>query len=148
MRVHIECTEIYMAIGSVDTSKVDSQPDSGANIHGFFMENSRWDPDATGTKDKLEISGQVPVDEIASAKGSVVDSKPKELYPIMPMLHLTGRTVADCVPEVGITEGRYICPFYTTTIRGPTYVFAGPLRSNVSAEKWILAGSALVMQSD
>jgi len=143
MRVHIECTEVY------ETKEVESQPeDGGAHVHGFFMENSRWDPYAAGTTDSLEVAGLVDADPVCSVKGSVVDSRPKELYPLMPMLHLTGRTVDNCVPEDKVTHGRYVCPFYTTTIRGPTYVFAGPLRSNCDAKKWILAGSALVMQPD
>lgn len=44
--------------------------------------------------------------------------------------------------------GRYICPFYSTTVRGPTFVFAGPLRTAVDPNKWILSGAALVMQPD
>ncbi|MEC8564930.1 MAG: hypothetical protein VXY90_13765, partial [Pseudomonadota bacterium] len=83
-----------------------------------------------------ELDGVVECHPTACEKGSVADSKPKELYPYMPVLHLLGRTVADAVPETMVTTGRYICPFYTTTVRGPTYVFAGPLRTNVDAKKW------------
>ena len=142
MRVHIEVSDV------MDTATVEGQPESGANIHGFYMENSRWDCEAPGTKDQLEIDGVVPVDEVASAAGSVVDSRPKELYPYMPMLLLTGRTVENSVPADSLTNGRFVCPFYTTTIRGPTFVFAGPLRTNVDPKKWIIQGSALVMQPD
>ena len=80
--------------------------------------------------------------------GSIVESKPKELYPYMPVLHLTGRTLDNAIPQDRTTPGRYICPFYMSTIRGPTFVFAGPLRTNVHANKWILAACALVMQPD
>jgi dynein heavy chain len=142
MRVHIEVSDVY------DTSTVEGQPDSGANIHGFFMENSRWDCEAPGSKDSLELAGVVPTNEVACGAGSVVDSRPKELYPAMPMLHLTGRTVDTCIPEDRVTEGRFSCAFYTTTIRGPTFVFSGPLRTNVDAKKWIICGSSLVMQPD
>jgi dynein heavy chain len=143
MRVHIECTDVY------DTATVESQPESGgANIHGFFMENSRWDPEAPGTQDALEKDGIVPVNPISSTRGSLVDSKPKELYPVMPMLHLTGRTVDTSVPDSSVIDGRFVCPFYTTTIRGPTFVFAGGLRTNCDPKKWIIQGAALVMQPD
>jgi len=143
MRVHIEVSTV------MDMSTVESQPEeTGANIHGFFMENSRWDCEAPGCKDDLEIKGTVPVDEVASALGSVVDSRPKELYPVMPMLVLTGRTVATAVPEDIRVDGRFVCPFYTTTVRGPTYVFAGPLRTNVDPKKWVIQGTCLVMQPD
>jgi dynein heavy chain len=142
MRVHIEVSRV------MDTSEVEVQPDDGAHIHGFFMENSRWDMDAPGCKDSLELEGTVAVDEINSAHGSVVDSRPKELYPVMPMLILTGRTVENAVPEDRVTAGRFVCPFYTTTVRGPTFVFAGGLRCNIDPKKWIIAGSCLVMQPD
>jgi len=142
MRVHCECTDVY------DISTVESQPEIGAHIHGFFMENARWDAEAPGTTDMLENDGVVPVDAVSSAKGSCVDSRPKELYPVMPMIMLTGRTVDKAVPQEMNTFGRYICPFYTTTIRGPTFVFSGPLRTNVDPKKWILAGACLVMQPD
>ena len=142
MRVHTEVTDVY------DISTVEKQPDVGAHIHGFFMENARWDETAPGTTDWLENEGTVPVDTVASAAGSCVDSRPKELYPVMPMLILSGRTVDLAVPQDRVTHGRYICPFYTTTIRGPTFVFAGPLRTNVHPNKWILAGACLVMQPD
>ena len=90
----------------------------------------------------------MPVDERFCKTGSCVDSRPKELYPVMPMMLLSGRTVATAVPQERTTHGRFICPFYTTTIRGPTFVFAGPLRTNVHANKWILAGACCVMQPD
>jgi len=142
MRIHIEVTDV------VDTSEVESQPAEGAHIHGFFMENARWDTEAPGTTDMLEDDGTVPIDPVSSAKGSCVDSRPKELYPVMPMLHLLGRIVDVSVPQERVTKGRFICPFYTTTVRGPTFVFAGPLRTNVHPNKWILAGACLVMQPD
>jgi dynein heavy chain len=142
MRIHTEVTDVY------DISTVEKQPDVGAHIHGFFMENARWDTEAAGNSDMLEDEGTVPKNEVAAAKGSCVDSRPKELYPVMPMLHLTGRTVDTAVPQERVTKGRFICPFYTTTVRGPTFVFAGPLRTNVHPNKWILAGACLVMQPD
>jgi len=138
MRVHCEVTDVY------DVSTVESQPEDGVYIHGLFMENARWDPEAPGMLDDLEVAQGVTT----VTPGSIVDSKPKELYPVMPMIHIISRTVENAVPEDQKIKGRYICPFYTTTVRGPTYVFAGPLRSNVNPNKWILAGAALVMQPD
>jgi len=120
MRVHCEVTKV------TDTDTVESQPDDGTYVHGFFMEGARWDMDAD----------------------SIAESKPKELYPYMPMMHITALTADEAVPQDRITEGRFICPFYMTTIRGPTFVFAGPLRTNVHPFKWILAGACLVMQPD
>jgi len=66
----------------------------------------------------------------------------------MPMIHLTSRTADKAIPEDVASVGRYVCPFYTTTVRGPTYVFSGPVRTHANATKWVLAGAALVMQPD
>jgi len=138
MRVHSEITDV------MDTAAVESQPDEGVYVHGLFMENARWDPEAPGVPDELERG--LGITEVSP--GSIVDSKPKELYPVMPMIHLSSRTVDKAVPQDLLCDGRFICPFYSTTVRGPTFVFAGPLRSNVHPNKWILAGAALVMQPD
>lgn len=138
MRIHCEVTDI------VEPSSVEAQPESGVYIHGLFMENARWDSEAPSIPDELEAG--LGVTSVPS--GSIVDSKPKELYPVMPVIHIIARTVDKAVPEDIKITGRYICPFYTTTVRGPTYVFAGPIRSNVNPNKWILAGAALVMQPD
>jgi len=112
------------------------------------MENARWSCEEPTIPDELEAAAGQPA---SMATGAIVDSRPKELYPIMPMIHLTARTVDkafDCLNVMKLAVGRYICPFYTTTVRGPTFVFAGPLRTSVSANKWILSGAALVMQPD
>ena len=60
-----------------------------------------------------------------------------------PVMHITGVTV-DQVQ----TAGRYQCPIYTTTIRGPTFVFPAPLRTDRPAHVWILAAVALLHQPD
>jgi len=127
MKVHVEVTKVTVPPGaSVDAEIVAAQPSSGTYVHGFYMEGARWDLDAD----------------------SVAESKPKELYPYMPMLHITGRTVENAIPQDIIVDGWYICPFYMTTIRGPTFIFSGPMRTNAHPFKWILAGACLVMQPD
>ena len=35
-----------------------------------------------------------------------------------------------------------------TAVRGPTFVFSGPLRTVEDEKKWTLAGVALLMQPD
>ena len=45
------------------------------------------------------------------------------------------------------TIGRYICRFYSTAVRGPTFVFAGPLRTAMDPNQRILSGAARVMQA-
>ena len=53
--------------------------------------------------------------------------------------------------EVGYirhSEVSYDCPVYGTTFRGPTYTCLATLKTKLPIEKWVLAGVALVMQSD
>jgi len=42
----------------------------------------------------------------------------------------------------------YECPVYTTTFRGPTYIFLATLKTTVPSSKWILSAVALVLQTD
>merc|ERR1712151_527281 len=115
MRVQMDITSM------VNASTVECQPDNGTYVHGLFMEGARWD---------LE-------------EDCIAESKPKELYPTMPVMHIIAVTV-DMVKEGGVYE----CPIFGTTIHGPTFVFSGPLRTKVDPNKWILAGVALVLQPD
>jgi len=115
MRVQMDVTQI------IEPSTVECQPDSGTYVHGFFMEGARWDVE----------------------ENCLTESKPKELYPTMPVIHIIAVTVDKIV-----TEGFYACPIFGTTIHGPTFVFDGPLRTKEPPHKWILAGVALVLQPD
>ena len=42
----------------------------------------------------------------------------------------------------------YECPVYYTSARGPTFVFLSTLKSNDPTNKRVLAGVAILMQSD
>lgn len=67
----------------------------------------------------------------------------------MPVIQVQGVT-AEEKEELAKSSGdiTYECPVYTTTIRGPTFTFAAPLRTNKPPWVWILAGVCLVMQPD
>jgi dynein heavy chain len=114
MTVHTEFTQH-------ESSQVTDQPKDGTYVHGFFMEGARWD----------------------KAANLITDSRPKELHPTTPVMHITGVT-SDQV----VTTGVYQCPIYTTTIRGPTFVFPAPLRSDRPSHAWILAAVCLLCQPD
>ena len=116
MRIHSEMTDKVF-------EQVDAQPANGTYVHGMFMEGARWDVE----------------------KGVIADSKPKELHPVMPVMHIIGVT-ADKV----VTQGVYQCPVYSTTIRGPTFTFPAPLRiaEGEKPSKWILAAVCLLFQPD
>jgi len=72
-----------------------------------------------------------------------VDMQLKELHPIVPIIHVTAIR-----RELKQTIAIYKCPCYTTTGRGPTYVFEAGLQMESEEQdvrKWILAGCALVL---
>ena len=116
MRIHCEFTQTAAPSSAVPDG-VDAQPDEGTYIHGLFMEGANWDV----------------------ANNTICDSTRMELYPQMPMMQVFGYTV-----DTVVTEGVYTCPFFMTAVRGPTFVFSGPLRTVEDEKKWTLAGVALL----
>ncbi|EZA54880.1 Dynein beta chain, ciliary [Ooceraea biroi] len=96
-----------------------SAPRDGAYVHGIFMEGARWDVQT----------------------GIIVDSKPKELYPAMPVINV--RAITQDKQDL---RNMYECPVYKTRTRGPTYVWTFNLKSKDKPAKWTLAGVALLLQ--
>ncbi|KOC63714.1 Dynein beta chain, ciliary [Habropoda laboriosa] len=97
-----------------------SAPRDGAYIHGIFMEGARWDVQT----------------------GLIVDSKPKELFPAMPVINV--RAITQDKQDL---RNMYECPVYKTRTRGPTYVWTFNLKSKEKPAKWTLAGVALLLQT-
>ena len=97
----------------------------GAYINGFFLEGAAWE---------LGRGGE---------QGYLTDMQLKDLHPIVPVVHVTAIRRSERV-----TKGIYECPTYTTSMRGPTYIFTAGLRmesEDTDPNKWILAGVALLM---
>jgi dynein heavy chain, axonemal len=95
--------------------------EEGMYIHGFYMEGAQWD----------------------TKKGAVTESVPKELHPAMPVVNVQGK-----VHGSYSMEGIYVAPVYTTSQRGPTFVFPATLKSVDKINKWVLAGVCLLMNDD
>ncbi len=117
----LDSMSIHVEITEREHTQLASQPEEGTYVHGLFMEGARWD----------------------KSKGCIADSAPKELHPPVPVMHIMGVT-ADNV----VSQGVYQCPVYTTTIRGPTFTFTAPLKSDRPAYAWVLAAVCLLMQPD
>jgi len=117
----LDSMAVHTDVTSFEPTGVTAQPAEGTYVHGLFMEGARWD----------------------KAGGVLADSRPKELHPSMPVMHIRGVTVDEVV-----TEGVYQCPVYMTTIRGPTFTFQAPLKTACEAHVWVLAAVCLVMQPD
>ena len=114
MRVHTEITEKSF-------EQITAQPADGTYVHGICMEGARWD----------------------KATNEIADSRPKELHPMIPVMHIMGVT-----QDKLIKTGVYECPIYSTTIRGPTFIFAATLRTSQKPSKWVLAAVCLLFQAD
>eukprot|EP00326_Haptolina_ericina_P033955 CAMPEP_0181237030 /NCGR_PEP_ID=MMETSP1096-20121128/38526_1 /TAXON_ID=156174 ORGANISM="Chrysochromulina ericina, Strain CCMP281" /NCGR_SAMPLE_ID=MMETSP1096 /ASSEMBLY_ACC=CAM_ASM_000453 /LENGTH=717 /DNA_ID=CAMNT_0023332319 /DNA_START=18 /DNA_END=2171 /DNA_ORIENTATION=+ len=117
----LDSMTVHTEVTEFEPSQVSGQPDEGTYVHGLYMEGARWD----------------------KTNNVITDSLPKELHPSIPVLHIMGVTEDEVV-----TKGVYICPVYTTTIRGPTLTFNAPLRTDRPSHTWILAAVALLMQPD
>lgn len=61
----------------------------------------------------------------------------------MPVLHILGVTA-----EEKLITDVYMCPIYSSPVRGPTFLFAAPLPTDRPADIWALAAVALLMQID
>jgi dynein heavy chain len=76
-----------------------------------------------------------------------MDMIPKELYPELPVVHITS---IEKTKQVKV--GFYECPVYTTTARGATFVFTAGLKMESEEPDadlyWILAGVGLFMQPE
>ncbi|KAG8180010.1 hypothetical protein JTE90_020965 [Oedothorax gibbosus] len=95
-------------------------PREGANISGLYMEGGRWD----------------------FSVGCIVDPHPKDLHPAMPVICL--RSVLSDKVDV---RNAYPCPVYRTRQRGNTFVWEFPLRTSDPPDKWVIAGTALLLQT-
>lgn len=120
-------------------------PEDGMFVHGLSMEGARW---AVG-----EEAGDPYMVGVTPCAGHITDSKLKQLLPPMPLLYLKAVPVqASWIPtSVGYLRqdpAIYDCPVYTTTFRGPTYVYLATLKTMDPVSKWTLAGVALIMQDD
>jgi len=121
-------------------------PEDGAYIHGLFIQGARWTDPIESDEFKEDVSGTV-------CAGVVTDAKLKELLPEMPVIYVKA---VSTLPEWDPTSVGYLrpdadnynCPVYTTTLRGPTYVFLATLKTKEPSWKWTLAGVALIMSAD
>lgn len=120
-------------------------PEDGAYIHGLYIEGARWSiGDEAG--DSEMVSG-VPT------AGTLVDSRLKELLPILPVIYVKAVPVKPSWEPSAVGYLRrqpdiYECPVYITSFRGNTYVFLATLKTVDPNSKWILTGTAILMQTD
>ena len=82
-----------------------------------------------------------------------MESKLKELLPSLPLIYIKAVPVQkewepSAVGYLRHVEDIYESPVYITTFRGPTYIFLATLRTVDPKSKWVLTGTAVIMQTD
>lgn len=120
-------------------------PDSGAYVHGLFIEGARW-PLGDEVEEVENVGG-------ASVGGFLLESRLKELMPPMPVLYIKAVPVQptwepSAVGYLRHVDDIYECPVFITTMRGPTYLFLSTLKTVEPKSKWTLTGTALMLQQD
>jgi len=108
------------------TIKEDAK--DGAYIHGLFLEGAAWENGGEGQE------------------GYLIDQKLKELHPPLPVINVVAVLVKDKK-----TKAQFECPVYYTTARGQVFIFKANLNmesEEVPQSKWILSGTALIMNED
>jgi dynein heavy chain, axonemal len=121
-------------------------PEDGIFIHGLFIEGARWTDEEESSESVTNISGTV-------CAGHLTESRLKQLLTPLPLIYVKAIVVQpDWSPEsVGYLRKNptlYECPVYLTSARGSTFVFLSTLFTIDPVYRWILAGVAILMQSD
>lgn len=122
-------------------------PEDGIFVHGILIEGARW-TDEEESSELVYTAGNGTV-----CAGFLTESRLKQLLTPMPVIYVKAVQVTpEWIPEsVGYLRkdpNLYECPVYLTSARGPTFVFLAVLKTKDPVHKWILAGVALLMQSD
>ncbi len=115
---------IFRVKDKMTVAGVTEKPEAGCYVHGIYIEGCRWDSKAS----------------------LLMDSKPKELFSDLPILHI--QPLEDKEP---LPTGIYNCPLYkvvsrsgtlSTTGHSTNFVMFVELPSKAPEDKWIKAGVA------
>jgi len=107
---------------------VNSAPENGVYVYGLFVDGARW----------------------SNKKSSLKESRPKQLYDKMPIIH-----IIPIEKENLKLDTVYLCPLYKTAERKGTlsttghstnFVIAVSIPTTKTPEHWIMRGVALLCQ--
>jgi dynein heavy chain, axonemal len=93
--------------------------EEGCYCFGFLLEGASWDKNGN----------------------SIEESIPKQQYSALPVVWCKALLIQEGKEEKGVFKA----PVYMTTARFTSYVFMSQLRTRQPAEKWVLAGAALIL---
>lgn len=143
MSLDTHVTRMYRAADAIVQAHY---PEDGIYVHGLLIEGARW----TDEEESAELVYNVGSTVCA---GFLTESRLKQLLTPMPVIYVKAVPVQpEWAPEsIGYLRNDphiYECPVYLTSARGGTFVFLSVLKTRDPVYRWILAGVALLMQSD
>lgn len=143
MSLDTHVTRMYRA---ADALILSQYPEDGVFVHGLLMEGARWTDEEESADSVYSMGSTV-------CAGHLVESRLKQLLTPMPVVYVKAVPVQpEWSPEcVGYLRGDphlYECPVYLTSARGHTFVFLSTMKTTEPVHRWVLAGVALLMQSD
>lgn len=118
-KLELDKLVIHTEVTRKKAEDIDSRSRDGVYITGLYLEGAR-----------LNIN-----------TGTLEECAPREMFYPMPVI-----AAKAILAEKAEKNGIYRCPVYKTQQRGPTYVFTASLRTKVPADKWVLAGTTMVME--
>merc|ERR1712232_140182 len=110
--------QVFTDVTKKDVKQIDAAAKEGAYVTGMFLEGARWDIVA----------------------GVLEDSKPKEMFVMMPVIQCKAGRVQERVDK-----NSYITPCYCVPTRRPYFVFPAQLKTKQIPDKWALGGVALIL---
>jgi len=116
--LELDKLQVFTEVTKKEPKQVEAPSKDGAFCMGMWLEGARWDPTAN----------------------SLEDSRPKEMFTEMPVINCKAGMQTDKVDK-----NQYICPTYCVPIRRPYFVFPAQLRTKAIADKWVLAGVAMIL---
>lgn len=129
-----------------DATTLAMYPEDGIFVHGLLVEGARWTDDEESSDSAYLVAG-------TPCAGHLTESKLKQLLTHMPLMYIKAVQVQpewspESVGYIRNDPSLYECPVYLTSARGPTFVYLSTLRTVDPVHRWVLAGVALLMQSD
>lgn len=101
-----------------------------------------WEPDLQPVKEGAYIFGlQVEGARWDAAVGQLEESRPKKQFSVVPVVNVRAILITDGKEDKSV----YQCPVYKTCMRGATFVFTAQMKTKLPAQKWVLAGVALIL---
>jgi len=102
-----------------DASDFTAPSRDGSYVHGLSLEGAKWN----------------------TQSGMLQAAAPREMTSPMPVLN------CKALPANRVESSVYCCPCYKTLRRAHTFVFAANLKTKAPAAKWVLAGTALILDA-